>query len=221
LTVRIIRANECVTTPWKNGGGSTTEIAAAPAGSSLDSFDWRISMAQVASDGPFSDFPGIDRTLAVVNGNGMVLTIGSSAPVALSSGGDPVSFPGDTPTSAQLVAGAITDLNVMTRRERFSHRLLRIATATPCDFADGGDIAVVLSLNGTTTVASKRECATLDRGDAAVVSRGTTTGLRIVPATNDCFLVLLREHRAAWPRNYPGCAYPAVRASASQRSIRS
>jgi environmental stress-induced protein Ves len=197
LTVRIIRANECVTTPWKNAGGSTIEIAAAPAGSSLETFDWRISMAQVASDGPFSDFPGIDRTLAVVSGNGMVLTIGSSAPVTLSSGDDPVSFPGDTPTSARLLAGAITDLNVMTRRGRFGHRLLRITSTTPCDFADGDDIAVVLSLNGTTTVASERENATLDHGDAAVISRGTTTGLRIMPTTSDCFLVLLREHRIA------------------------
>ena len=35
-------------------------------------------MARVASDGPFSEFPGIDRTLAVVKGSGLVLTIGDS-----------------------------------------------------------------------------------------------------------------------------------------------
>jgi environmental stress-induced protein Ves len=51
--VRIIRAQDCQTTPLKNGGGSTTEIAAAPAGASLETFDWRTSMARVGSDGPY------------------------------------------------------------------------------------------------------------------------------------------------------------------------
>jgi environmental stress-induced protein Ves len=195
--VRIIRARDCQTTPWKNGGGSTTQIAAGPAGSSLESFDWRVSIAHVRSDGPFSDFPGIDRTLAVVKGSGLVLTIGTDAPVTISRGADPVSFPGDAPTSARLLAGEITDLNVMTRRGRFGHQLRHIANATSYDFGDGNDIAVVLSLNGTTTVTFERDSATLDHGDAAVVSRGTAADLRILPATGDCYLVLLREHRAA------------------------
>jgi environmental stress-induced protein Ves len=193
--VRIIRAKHCLTTPWKNGGGSTTEIAAGPTGASLDGFDWRISMARVASDGPFSDFPGIDRTLAVVKGNRLVLTIGTGAPMTLSRGTEPVSFPGDTPTFARLVAGEISDLNVMSRRERFSHRLRRIADSTSCDF-EGDDIAVVLSLNGESAVVSERDAETLSHGDAAVVNRTTTTSFRIVPATNDCYLILLRKHRA-------------------------
>jgi uncharacterized protein len=108
-------------------------------------------MARVASDGPFSDFAGVDRSLAVVKGNGLVLTTGENAPVTLSSGADPVSFPGDAPTSARLTAGEITDLNVMTRRGRFRHRLLRIAKSASCDFGDD-DIAVVLSLDGTTMI---------------------------------------------------------------------
>ena len=64
--MKIIRARDCRTTPWKNGGGSTTEIAVEPSGASLDTFAWRISVARVAADGPFSEFPGIDRTLAVL-----------------------------------------------------------------------------------------------------------------------------------------------------------
>ena len=155
--MRIIRASrDRKTTPWKNGGGSTTEIAIGPPGASLESFDWRVSLALVASDGPFSAFAGIDRTLAVIRGNGLVLTIGDSAPVTLSSGAEPVDFSGDIPTSARLTAGEITDLNVMTRRGRFTHRLLHasIRPATSCDFGDD-DIAIVLSLDGTTMVTSR------------------------------------------------------------------
>jgi environmental stress-induced protein Ves len=194
--VRIIRAHDCKTTPWKNGGGSTTEIAIRPAGASLEAFDWRVSMARVASDGPFSDFIGIDRSLVVVKGTGLVLTIGDNAPVTLSSGAEPVSFPGDTPTSARLTAGEITDLNVMTRRGGFRHRLLRIDTSTSCDIGDD-DIAVVLSLDGTTAVTSGRSSATLDHGDAVLLSRTTTNGFGVLPETNRCYLIWLREQRAS------------------------
>ena len=95
-------------------------------------------MARVAADGPFSAFPGIDRTLAVVKGSGLVLTIGAGAPVTLACESDQISFAGDIPTSAQLVEGKIIDLNVMTRRRRFSHELRRVAQPASCDF-DGND----------------------------------------------------------------------------------
>ena len=61
--------------PWKNGGGETVEVIVHPEGASLSDFGWRVSMASVASDGPFSVFPGIDRTLAVLSGDGMALSI--------------------------------------------------------------------------------------------------------------------------------------------------
>ncbi len=189
--MKIIRASDQTTTPWKNGGGSTTEIAAEPAGASLDSFDWRISIAQVAADGPFSEFPGIDRTLSVVKGGGLALTIGDNAPVVLDRGSRAISFAGDIATSARLVAGEITDLNVMTRRLRFSHRLRRIGEPESCDF-DGAHMAVVLSLNGSTALTSKRDAATLDHGDAAVLAQADDACLRIAPdLASDCYLVLL------------------------------
>jgi len=190
--MKIIRAKDCRTTPWKNGGGSTTEIAVAPAGASLDNFDWRISLAQVASDGPFSEFPGIDRTLAVVKGEGLVLSIGQHAPLTLSRGSEPISFFGDVASSARLTAGEITDLNVMTRRRRFGHRMQRVDEPIACDF-DGHDIALVLSLNGKASLASERAAATLDHGDAAILlSRNGS--LRIAPlGASDVYLVLLRE----------------------------
>jgi environmental stress-induced protein Ves len=194
--VHIIRASDCKTTPWKNGGGSTTEIAIAPAGASLDRFDWRVSMARVASDGPFSDFAGIDRTLAVIKGSGLLLTIGKAAPVMLSTKTEPVRFAGDTPTSARLTAGEITDLNVMTRRGRFSHRLQRIGTSIACDFVED-DIAMVLSLDGMTTVTIGRDSATIDHCDAMLLDRSASTSFQILPAAKSCYLVWLREQRAS------------------------
>jgi environmental stress-induced protein Ves len=194
--VKLIRARDCLTTPWKNGGGSTTEVVAEPAGTSLDTFDWRISMASVAADGPFSEFPDIDRTLAVIKGSGLLLTIGNNATVTLDCGSDPISFPGDIATSARLIAGEITDLNVMTRRRRFSHRLLCMREAVSCNF-EGNDMTVVVSLNGSTVLTTERGVATLDHGDAVIVERMHEARFRVAPAIGStCYLVLLRKHHA-------------------------
>ena len=171
-SVDIIRASDMRSMPWKNGGGSTTEIAAGPPGASLDSFDWRISMARVAADGPFSHFASIDRTLAVVAGDGIVLQVDGRAPITLVVGSEPVFFAGDTPTSAKLIGGEITDLNIMTRRVRFGHSLRRIAQPISCDLAEDVSIAIVLSLHGRTVANTGAwKTATLHHGDAAVVSR--------------------------------------------------
>ena len=66
---------------WKNGGGETAEIAVSPPGAALDAFDWRLSMAKVETDGPFSAFPGIDRTLAILEGEGIRLSVGGEPPL--------------------------------------------------------------------------------------------------------------------------------------------
>ena len=193
--MKIIRAIDCRTTRWKNGGGSTTEIAIEPSGASLESFDWRISMAQVASDGPFSEFPGIDRTLAVISGSGLQLSIAGKPAVTLDRGSDPVQFPGDVASSARLLSGEITDLNIMSRRQRFSHRLLRVQKPVSRNFG-GDDVAVAISLNGSTRLSSVGNIVLLGHGDAAVLSRTTDPSFAIAsPNCGECYLILLREHR--------------------------
>lgn len=193
LALQIIRANSCRATPWKNGGGSTTEIAAHPHGASLETFDWRISMARVASDGPFSEFPAIDRTLAVVNGHGLALKVGNAAPVMLGRESEPISFAGDVATSAELTAGEIVDLNVMTRRQRYAHQLQRIRQPIAIKY-DGNNIAVILSFNGSTTLTLQHDVITLDHGDAAVIELARDTVVQIAPfVASDCYLVLLHE----------------------------
>ncbi|WP_128935484.1 HutD family protein [Bradyrhizobium zhanjiangense] len=194
--MKIVRANECRRTPWKNGGGSTTEIAISPPGASLNAFDWRISMGHIASDGPFSEFPGIDRTLAVVGGNGLSLTIGSAQPVVLDRNTAPVSFPGDTPTSARLLAGEIVDLNVMTLRDQFEHRLLQVRQPIDCDFI-GYDVAVVVApFDDVCLYSADSKATTLACGDAAILMRETDFKCQIAPAAAAaCYLVVLRQCR--------------------------
>ncbi|GLR67267.1 hypothetical protein GCM10010909_19480 [Acidocella aquatica] len=146
--MRIIESAGYRQMPWKNGAGTTAEIAVAPPGATTDDFDWRISMAQVGADGWFSEFPQIDRTLAVLEGNGIVLSISEAPPVRISPASIPYSFAADAPAFAKLVDGPILDLNVMTRRNRFTHRLLRLDTEAPVRWQLQAGITVVLSCSG-------------------------------------------------------------------------
>lgn len=118
--MRVIRSSDYRRMPWKNGGGETAEIAIAPEGTALDAFDWRISMARVDGDGPFSAFAGVERTLSVLDGAGIRLQVAERAVVELNPGSAPYTFPADLATSAALIGGPITDFNVMTRRGRVS-----------------------------------------------------------------------------------------------------
>ena len=109
--------------PWKNGGGTTVELAISPADTGLEGFAWRLSTAQVAVDGAFSSFPGIDRSLTVLAGNGVCLQRADGLRETLLSGDAIAVFSGEEAISAQLLDGPITDLNLMTRRGVWSHEL--------------------------------------------------------------------------------------------------
>ena len=104
-------------TPWKNGGGATREIACWPPGTGLDSFDWRISVATIAADGAFSVFAGIDRSITLLSGDGVLLH-GEHGTHRLDQPLVPFAFAGETPIRATLLGGASEDFNVMTRRGR-------------------------------------------------------------------------------------------------------
>lgn len=139
--------------PWKNGGGVTTEIAVSPAGAALDDFDWRVSMARVESGGPFSAFAGVDRTLAVLEGEGIILDIAGRPTATVTKVSAPLSFPADVPTQAALIAGPITDLNVMTRRGRMTHTVERVVISAPTDIHSAADATLILCFDGEITMA--------------------------------------------------------------------
>jgi environmental stress-induced protein Ves len=130
--------------PWKNGKGETVEIAVFPAHASVDTFDWRISTATVAEDGPFSHFAGIDRTLSILTGQGMMLSVEGRDNILLQQSSDPYVFPGDVDTTAVLTGGAITDLNVMTRRGRFVHHVTRLVVEGSLGIAPRAEMTIAI-----------------------------------------------------------------------------
>ena len=112
---------------WRNGGGSTTEIAIEPAGAGLQAwppFLWRLSMARVQQDGPFSRFAGYDRTLVLLEGRGVRLDFGAAAaPVTLAGPLAAAAFAGEWATHCQLLDGPVRDFNLMMDRKRGAARV--------------------------------------------------------------------------------------------------
>ncbi len=104
-------------TPWKNGGGSTREIACWPQGAGFDDFLWRVSIARIAASGPFSRFAGVDRVITLLEGDGVRLQ-GHGVNHRLDQPLAPFAFSGDNAIDCTLLGGPSSDFNVMTRRGR-------------------------------------------------------------------------------------------------------
>lgn len=153
--MRLLPAAGRIASPWKNGGGTTWEIAAQPPGAGLDAFDWRLSVARVAAPGPFSTFPGVDRVLTVIAGAGLRLTIEGQGETVLDEASPPLPFPGDATASATLDGGPIRDLNLMVRRGAWRGSVRRV---------DGAE-TITATARITVLVALAPACA----GDQALV----------------------------------------------------
>ncbi|MBY5360136.1 HutD family protein [Rhizobium leguminosarum] len=177
--MRILRAGDHKRMPWKNGKGETVEIAVFPPDASINDFEWRISMATVAEDGPFSIFPGVDRTLAILDGNGMVLDVEGRSPVPLTTASDPLAFPADIPVAARLEDGTITDLNVMTRRDGLSHTLIRIDVDGSKTVRLSPSTCLFLCHRGALSFRRDRELGALAAGDALLIEKAAATVLEI------------------------------------------
>ncbi|MDM9623136.1 HutD family protein [Rhizobium sp. S96] len=184
---RVLKASSYRRMPWKNGGGETVEIAVSPPEAALSDFDWRVSMATVATDGPFSIFAGIDRTLSILEGDGMALAIEGAEPLVLTTASEPLPFPADVAVSATLPGGPITDLNVMTRRTRLRHRVERTKVDGYSSVETAGTW-LVLCQQGALSLQWAGESVVLDAGDAFLVEGAANT---VLPLTGQalCYLV--------------------------------
>ncbi|WP_286828863.1 MULTISPECIES: HutD family protein [Kordiimonas] len=133
--MKVLGVDDYQVQPWKNGLGSTTELAVGPKAAGGAGFIWRLSIAEVTTDGAFSLFPDIDRVITVIDGAGMTLDAGPYGNHPLKPF-TPLQFSGDWHIEGRLKAGPVRNFNLMVDR--------RYAKGTMAfhDFATG---AVVLS----------------------------------------------------------------------------
>jgi environmental stress-induced protein Ves len=173
--MRLLRAADRIATPWKNGGGVTREVIAWPPGAGMEAFEWRISLADVATDGPFSAFPGVERVLTVIEGDGLVLEIDGRAERL--AAGVPFAFRGEAAVVARLTAGPIRDLNVMVRRGAW--------TAQVEPWRGGDEVAA-----GPTLIVLLQDAQALAALDVSLFAAGETVTLDIAPQTRALTIAL-------------------------------
>jgi uncharacterized protein len=179
--MRIIPADLYRRMPWKNGGGETTEIAIAPAGASLNDFNWRISMARIDSAGPFSTFPAVDRTLSVIAGEGLDLTFADGRVAHLDRDSAPFVFAADAPVEATLVGGPIKDLNVMTRRGLFRHRVAHFRANDTLALPVRSEIMLVLVDGALATFRTPQGTADVATGDTVWLAESEADSVEVIP----------------------------------------
>ena len=174
---------------WKNGLGETAEIATSPDGAALEHFDWRVSAARVEAAGPFSVFAGVDRTLTVIDGAGFRLAVDGYPVAELTPRSAPYAFPGDLAATATPLEGTVTDLNVMTRRDRLWHRVRRVATGQRTPLLNPGMIALVVCIEGPVRVALAGTAVELDVLDTLLVDQPATLLAAAAPAAGQLLLI--------------------------------
>ncbi|MGW3326492.1 HutD/Ves family protein [Streptomyces virginiae] len=166
--IRILRAADRAATVWKNGGGVTREIAAWPEGAGMDDFGWRVSLAEVGADGPFSAFPGIARTLTLAEGAGMDLTVAGVRRL-VDERFAPQDFPGDEPTDCLLLAGPVVNFNVMYRRDAVQAQTAVVRGALALAVPPGGHL-LVTALEGPAVLEHPADRTDLLPYDAALLT---------------------------------------------------
>lgn len=115
MTVERLVLDELAPMPWRNGLGRTREVLSWPPGAGFDAFLWRVSVASITVDGPFSAFPGVDRTIILLEGEGIHLR-GDRVDQRIDRPYHPFAFSGDAPLSCELLGTDSTNFNVMSRR---------------------------------------------------------------------------------------------------------
>ena len=176
--MRIQRFDDHRAMPWSNGLGTSYEVASDR---NVDGvWTWRVAIAPVVLDGPFSVMPGVDRELVVIEGNGMVLEVDGESVKCLP--GQVVRFSGDSATFARLVDGPVVDLGLMTVRG--------VVTGSMVVVADVGDVvesdvlvaigdAVFEDENGNNYRVGSKDALLNVRGHQLVLLGGTAIAIQV------------------------------------------
>jgi environmental stress-induced protein Ves len=169
VNVTLIPATEYRRERWKNGLGWTREVLRWPLDS--EQWDWRISIAEVDKGGAFSSFPGVDRELVLLSGEGMRLKFEDGESVELNPPHDRHRFAGERALEAELLAGPTQDFNLMWRRDRVEASVLhRPLVGSMLFFAEPGVRWVAYLLSGRAMVKDQLLPMVLEQGDSALLA---------------------------------------------------
>lgn len=190
MDVVVIPANEYRRERWKNGAGWTREILRWPRGA--EDWNWRLSIAEVERDGPFSAFPGVDRELVLLAGEGMRLVFEDGEVAELNPPHERVRFAGERALHAELASGPTQDFNAMWKRDRVEAQLLHRPLVGPMlFFAEDGVHWVIHVLSGRAAFKDRPSALAMEQGDTALVD-ASGSGRVLLDGGGELLLVRFR-----------------------------
>jgi environmental stress-induced protein Ves len=184
-SLKVLRAKDYPRMPWKNGGGSTEEIT-RDAGTGLDGFGWRLSIADIGESGGFSTFAGYERIITVLQGDGMTLSVDGQHTRSLLPL-DPFAFSGESKVSCTLLGGSIRDFNLIYAPQRYSARLQWLSGEQR--FFSSACTVLVFSISEALNVNVGNSASQLDRHDCLQLDGNT--GLLEISVNGPCCVIEL------------------------------
>ncbi len=184
---RVIPANEYRRVRWRNELGWTREILTQPEG---EDWDWRLSIAEIERDAAFSSFPGIDRELVLLAGNGLRLRFDDGETHELQPPHDKLRFAGERIVTGELVDGRTHDFNLMWRRGRVQAELWHRPLVGPMVvFADPGTTWAVHLIAGQARFADDSGLPPLAAGDTAILEAGSRRLRHVLDGVGEALLI--------------------------------
>lgn len=186
--LKVLRAVDYPRMPWKNGGGSTEEIT-RDAGTGLDGFGWRLSIADIGESGGFSTFSGYERVITVLQGDGMTLQVdGQDTHPLLPL--QPFAFSGESHVTCTLLGGPIRDFNLIYAPKQYNARLQWL-DGEQRFFSSAGTV-LVFSIADALEVNAGDSVSQLGRHDCLQLDGNT--GLLEVSVNGPCCVIELTAH---------------------------
>jgi environmental stress-induced protein Ves len=192
----VIPANEYRRERWRNGLGWTREIHAHATAGSSDAWAWRLSIAEIEQDAPFSAFPGIDRELVLLSGNGLRLRFDDGEVRELHPPHDKLRFAGERAVTGELLDGPTQDFNLMWRRDLVEAQLWHRPLVGPMVvFAEPGTMWVVHLLAGQARFADESGLPDLAATDTALLRADDTRLRHVLDGAGEALLIRLQQRQ--------------------------
>lgn len=186
---RHLPANEYRRLRWRNGLGWTREIHAASRGAG-EGWDWRLSIAEIEADGPYSVFPGVQREQVLLAGEGLALDFGDGPERVLAPPHGRQRFSGEAAVQARLRAGRVEVFNLMWQDGRVAPQLWhRPLVGSMLLFVDPGAAWVVHVLAGQATVGGDHALPLLEMGDSAMLEADAARRRCLIEGAGELLLI--------------------------------
>lgn len=123
--------------PWKNGRGVTSQIAVA------EDSSWRLSAATISEPGPFSEYPGFRRLLAIWKGDGLLLNEFKL------NRGEVYDFSGETPIFCQNLSPVVVDVGLIFDPRQVTAKMFFRTVQASLKFSTYADLTFLFCASGS------------------------------------------------------------------------